>query len=40
LAGAQVVPAVHGEQAPALQTWLVPQVVPLATFCRLSTQLD
>jgi hypothetical protein len=35
----QAPPAVHGEQAPALQTRLVPQLVPLATLVAVATHV-
>ena len=31
-------PAVHAEQVPSRHTWLLPQVVPFATFVLLSVQ--
>jgi hypothetical protein len=37
-AGVQARPAVHATHAPALHTWLVPQVVPFGTF-PASTQM-
>jgi hypothetical protein len=33
--GLQTAPAVHATHAPLLQTWLVPHVVPFATFVTL-----
>lgn len=37
--GEHAPPAVHDEHAPLLQTWLVPQVCPLATL-PVETQTD
>jgi hypothetical protein len=34
--GVQVTPAVHGTQLPALHTWFIPQLVPLASDVPVS----